>query len=259
MFFDTHTHVHHQIFNQDRKEILMRMRQNQILQFLEIPIDFNSNFVMREKMGDFPDVRYAAGVHPTRTWRMEPDVKSVMRHIRRFARMENTVAIGEIGLDHHIPGTEEYWGIQEEWFHRFIELSKEEHLPMVLHIRQAEEDAIRILREHGSSHKGVVHCFNGSPELAEEYTGMGLLLGIGGCIAMGMEEMENAVKRIPLDFLVLETDCPFLSPDPSMNRNTPMSLPLIAQKIAKIKGISMEEVEHVTTRNALGLFENSCH
>ena len=85
---------------------------------------------------------------------------------------------------------------------------------MVLHIRQAEEDAIRILREHGSSHKGVVHCFNGSPELAEEYTGMGLLLGIGGCIAMGMEEMENAVKR---------------------------------------------EVEHVTTRNAFGLFGNSRH
>lgn len=254
MFVDTHTHLHHKQFNKDREEIMLQMDKCGVLHFVESPIDFNSNFVMREKLKHISNVSFAAGIHPTRIWKTPQSPESLLDAITRFARMQDTVAIGEIGLDHHIPGTEEFWELQETWFHRFIELSKAEQLPMILHIREAYEDSVRVLKEHGKEHRGIVHCFGGDWEMAACYIGMGLFLGIGGLVTMGNPELEDAVRKIPLDFMVLETDCPFVTPNPLAGRNTPVNLPVIAQKLADIKGISREEVEETTTRNAVKLF-----
>ncbi len=254
MFIDTHAHLHHTRFDKDRDEVISQMEQQDVRRFLEVSIDLESNFRMRELLKDIPGIKFTAGVHPTRIWNTQESPEMITDQIIRFARMQDTVAIGEVGLDHHVPGTEELWGIQEEWFHRFIDLSQEEGLPMVLHIRQAHEDGIRILREHGNYHRGVVHCFEGSWEVAKQYIDMGLSLGIGGFITMENPKLEDAVRRVPLDFILLETDSPFVTPKPLTGRNTPANIPMIAGKLAGIKGISLEEVETVTTRNAVKLF-----
>lgn len=252
MLIDTHSHLHHSSLNKERKGILTQMCKKNIT-FVEVPIDFDSNFVMREKLKNIPNVRFAAGIHPTRVWKTKGSPELILRHIIRFARRENTVAIGEVGLDYHI-GTEESWSDQEKWFHHFIEIAQQEDLPMILHIRQAYEDAIRVLKEHGDHHRGVVHCFQGDWEVAKQYIDLGLFLGIGGFITKGCPDLEDTVKKMPLDVMVLETDCPFITPEPLSGRNSPLNIPLIAQKIADIKGISVEKVEEVTTQNAIRLF-----
>lgn len=254
MFIDTHAHLHHDRFHKDRSEVISQMEQQNVLRFLEVSIDFESNFVMRETLKDIPDVKFTAGIHPTRVWNVQESFTYIMDHIIQFARMKDTAAIGEVGLDHHIPGTEEYWGIQEEWFHNFIQLAQTERMPMVLHIRQAHEDGIRILKERGSSHRGVVHCFEGSWKEAKQYIDMGLSLGVGGFVTMDKPGMEEAVRKMPLDVILLETDSPFVTPRPMAGRNTPANIPLIAQKVADIKGIPVEEVEIATTQNAMKLF-----
>lgn len=254
MYFDTHTHMHHKRFNKDREDIIWQMEQINIRWFVEMPIDYESNSVMREKLKNISNVRYATGIHPTRIEKISHSSERLLDDITMYARMANTVAIGEVGLDHHIHGTEALWKIQEEWFHRFIELAQKEQLPMVLHIRQAYEDAVRILKVHGKDHKGVVHCFDGSWEEAKQYLNMGLYLGIGGFVTMGNLDLEDTVQKTPLEFIVLETDCPFVTPKPFTGRNTPLNIPNIAQKLADIKRISAEEVEYVTTQNAIRLF-----
>lgn len=255
MFIDTHTHLHNRRFNKDREDIIRQMEKCNIQWFIEMPIDYESNSVMREKLKDISNVRFAAGIHPTRIEKISHNAEHPFDYIIRHAHLENTVAIGEVGLDHHIPDTEALWKIQEGWFHRFIELAQTEQLPMVLHIRQAYEDAVCVLREHGNVHKGVVHCFDGGWEEAKQYLNIGLYLGVGGFITMGNLNLEDAVRKTPLDFIILETDCPFVTPKPFTGRNTPLNIPNIAQKLADIKGISVEEVEYVTTQNAIRLFE----
>ena len=252
MLIDTHSHLHHSSFNKDRKEIITQMCEKNIT-FVEVPIDFNSNFVMREKLKKIPNVRFAVGIHPTRVWKIQGSSELILRHIIRFARRENTVAIGEVGLDYHI-GTEESWSDQEKWFHHFIEIAQQEDLPMILHIRQAYKEAIGVLKEHGDDHRGVVHCFQGDWEEAKQYIDLGLFLGMGGFITKGYPDLEDTVKKMPLDVMVLETDCPFITPEPLSGRNTPLNIPLIAQRIADIKGISVAKVEKVTTQNAIRLF-----
>lgn len=253
MYIDTHTHLHHQKFNKDRADVISRMKNCGVMKYLEIPIDFDSNFVMREKLKEFPDAKFAVGVHPTRLWKNQ-NSEIWMRYFRKFAKMENTLAIGEIGLDHHIPGTESMWAIQTEWFHRFIDLADEFDKPLVLHIREAKDEAVEILKQHGGFHKGVVHCFNGDYELARQYMEMGLYLGIGGAISRDCPELKEAVKKIPLSSIVLETDCPFVTPEPLAGRNTPENIPVIAGILAGIKGIDVNLVKTVTTRNAEILF-----
>lgn len=253
MYIDTHTHLHHKFFNKDRADLICRMKKCGVMKYLEIPIGFESNFVMREKLKEFPGAKFAVGVHPTRLWKNQ-NSDIWMKYFREFAGMEDTPAIGEVGLDHHIPGTEKMWAIQSEWFHRFIDLADEFDKPLVLHIREAEEEAVGILRKHGSYHKGVVHCFTGDYELARQYMEMGLHLGIGGIVSRDCPELKEAVRKIPLSSIVLETDCPFLAPEPLRGRNTPENIPAIAGIIAELKDIDVNTVETVTTRNAEILF-----
>lgn len=254
MFIETHTHLHHKRFNKDRDEVIKQMERQNVRRFLEISIGFESNIVMREKLRDIPGVKFTAGIHPMYVWKSQENPEYLMDQIARFARMQDTAAIGEVGLDHHIPETEEFWELQEKWFHNFIQLSQAEHLPMVLHIRQAHEEGIRILKEHGNYHRGVVHCFEGSWKEAKQYVDLGLTLGIGGFVTMEKPGMEEAVRKLPLDAILLETESPFVTPWPLTGRNTPANIPMIARKVADIRGISVEVIEAATMQNAIRLF-----
>ena len=253
MFIDSHTHLSRNQFDHDRPELLEQMRMAGVGRILEIPIDFDSNYVMREKLRIFPETKFAVGVHPTRLEQPE-DCDGWMEHFRKLALLDDSAAIGEVGLDHHVPGSEDTWGLQEEWFHRFIDLAREVDLPLVLHIRQAHEDAMRILLQHGNHYRGVVHCFDGSIEGAEEFMDLGFYLGVGGKMTRESRGLAEVVRQIPLDRILLETDCPFLTPNPLSGRNSPVNIPLIAQMIADLKGIDVSVVEKITTRNAETLF-----
>ena len=163
MYIDTHTHLHHRHFDKDRKQVLEQMEAVGIQVFLEVAMDMESNAVMREKLRKATmQVRFTAGVHPGAIEKLPEKPDEVLQQIAMYLKDENTVAVGEVGLDYCRSDQAEIQAVQRVWFHRFIELARTEKLPLVLHIRDAHEDALQILREHGSEHRGVVHCFQGS-------------------------------------------------------------------------------------------------
>lgn len=255
MYIDTHTHLHHKRFNRDRNEIMEQADRAGVKMMIEVPIEYESNVTMREVLHGCSNVKFAVGIHPTRVWE-ETDRAAWMEKIAHLAGLPGTVAIGEVGLDHCHAETE-VWREQELWFGDFLELAKQMKLPVILHVRDAFEDAVRVLCEHGdeNGYRGVVHCFYGTWDEAKQYLELGFYLGFGGAITRDIPEVKEMVKNVPLERIVLETDCPFLVPDPLEGRNSPVNIPVIAKAIAYLKGISVAEVETVTTKNAMELFD----
>ena len=178
------------------------------------------------------------------------------------------IAIGEIGLDYHYKREEQHRLKQDLWFIYQLNLAWKIKLPVILHIRDAHEDALRILRWHPAKKLGgVIHCFYGSKEIAEQYLKLGYHIGIGGSVLQLEERAKNlweAIPQIPLDRIMVETDAPFVLPyckdviQPKLlrrARNTSLILPAVINKIAELKGISAEEVEQATTENTIRLFK----
>lgn len=255
MYIDTHTHLHHRRFDKDRKQVLEQMEAVGIQVFLEVAMDLESNAIMREKLREAPmQVRFTAGVHPEAVEKLPEKPDEVLQQIAAYLKDENTVAVGEVGLDYCRADQAEIQALQRVWFHRFIELARTEKLPLVLHIRDAHEDALQILREHGSEHRGVVHCFQGSWAEAEQYLKLGLYIGLGGLITREDKELEAVARKLPPERILLETDSPYVTPKPKKGRNTPANIPEIAERLADIRKTSVEEIIMVTAENAKRLF-----
>ena len=207
----------------------------------------------------------AIGVHPTRSifekW-------SDRHKLDAYANTPGVVAIGEIGLDYHYKREEQHRLKQHIWFIYQLNLAWKMKLPVILHVRDAHEDALRILRWHPARKLGgVIHCFYGPKEIAEQYLKLGYHIGIGGSVLQLEERAKNlweAIPHIPLDRILVETDAPFILPyckdviQPKLlrrARNTSLILPAVINKIAELKGISAEEVEQATTDNVIRLFK----
>lgn len=252
MYIDTHTHLHHNRFDKDRREVIEQMKEAGVNYVIENPIDYESNWIMKEKLKEFDNVSFVTGIHPTRVFEAKEEW---MDEIQKFAMEETTVAIGEAGLDYHISGTEHTWDNQKIWFQKFIDLAEELKKPLVLHIRDAFDDALEILKKNKGKYQGVVHCFNGNKYQAEEFLKIGLYLGIGGAITRDNPELKEALVYIPIDRIILETDCPFVTPKPYSGRNHPSYIPYIASILANQKGIRVDEVEKITTENTKHLFK----
>ena len=206
----------------------------------------------------------AIGVHPTRsifeTW-------SDRHKLDAYANTPGVIAIGEIGLDYHYKHEERHRLTQYLWFLYQLNLAWKRKLPVILHVRDAHEDALRILKWHPARKLGgVIHCFYGSKEIAEQYLKLGYHIGIGGSVLQLEERAQDlwgAIQHIPLERILLETDAPFILPyckdviQPKFlrrARNTSLILPAVIQKIAELKGISADEVEQATTENTIRLF-----
>lgn len=246
-------------------ELFTLMEQRSILCSVEPGISLESNeeillFCEAHPGRVFP----AIGVHPTRTFAVQWRNR---RRLEDLSRAPGVVAIGETGLDYHYARKDQHRFCQYCWFLYQLGLAWRRKLPLILHIRDAYEDALRILRHHPArSCGGVVHCFNGTRQIAEDYLELGFFLGIGGSILQPEEQagdLWEAVRTAPLERLLLETDAPFVLPYckdrfPGKLRrrscNTSLILPKVAEKIAELKGLSAEEVERVTTENAIRLF-----
>ena len=254
------------IDNGDRKSLIDRLKDAGITCCIEAAIDVESNRLLLDLAAEYPEFIYpAVGNHPTRC------VRSHLRDFRRvkeYAANEKVVAIGETGLDYHYERKDQHRLRQKMWFRRQIKLADELRLPLILHIRMADTDAIRILRKNKAKlHGGVCHCFAGDASAARIYTEeLGLCLGIGGSILMRPEislPLREAIKEIPMEYLLLETDAPFVKPAKpeyisnkkwTKARNTSLILPAVAEKIASLKGISVEEVMRITEENTRRVF-----
>ncbi len=254
MIFDTHAHYDDEAFNADREEILSGLSSHNIGNVVNIGVDIQTckNTL---KLAEKHSFIYAAiGFHPSDTKGMPKDnIDWLYEH----AKDNKVVAIGEIGLDYHWSESEEENQSQQEWFRAQIALAKEMELPIVVHSREAAADTMNIIREEKAAEcGGIIHCYSYSAEQARQYVDMGFYIGVGGVITFkNARKLIETVEAIPLTSIVLETDCPYLAPEPHRGkRNDSSLLPLVATKISEIKGVSVEEVIKTTTQSAYKVY-----
>lgn len=254
MYFDSHAHYSDPQFDKDRRALLASLAQEGVEGVVECASDFQSAERVLELTQAYDFIYGAVGVHPEAVRDLEVEDMSMLYSM--IASSEKTVAVGEIGLDYHYKENAAP-GVQREWFIEQIELAKELELPVIVHSRDAAQDTFEILRDYdGAMFGGVLHSYSGSVEMARQYVEMGFYLGIGGMVTFtNARKTAAVVAEIPLEHLLIETDCPYLAPVPVRGkRNDSRNLCYIAEKIAQIKGISSEEVARVTAENARELF-----
>lgn len=257
-FVDTHCHLYDEAFDADRDAAVQRAVEAGVTTMLLPDIDSGSTPALDALYGQYPQYfRRMAGLHPTS---VKEDFEAELEHVRRRLEDPQTpfVAVGEIGMDLYWDRTFEEQ--QREVLRRQMQWADEFNLPVALHIRKAHNEVFGLLRDlNRHAYRGVMHCFGGSVQEAHRAVEMGFHLGIGGVVTFKNATMAEVVKAVPLDRLLLETDAPYLSPVPHRGqRNESSYIPLIAQRIAELRGISLAEVAEVTTASAVALFGLGC-
>ncbi len=248
MIFDTHAHYDDEPFDEDRDELLSNMESNGVDYIVNVGASIDSTKRTLELIERYPFVYGAIGVHPSET---EQLTEADMLWLKKEAKNKKVVAIGEIGLDYYWPEPDKE--IQKKWFVRQLELASEIQLPVIIHSRDAAADTMQMLKNWDKDKTvGVIHCYSYAREQAEEYLSMGYYIGIGGVLTFkNAKKLVEAVQVIPMERILLETDCPYLAPDPYRGkRNNSAYINYVADKLAEIKGISKNEVLEITSDNA---------
>lgn len=247
MIFDTHAHYDDKQFDTDREALLGSMEDAGVGMIVNASATVASWDKVLGLTERFSNVYGMVGVHPDEVGALNEECFARME---RLLRREKIVAVGEIGLDY-------YWDKQSHeeqkyWFVRQLELARKLDVPVNIHSREAAADTMEILKVHGRGMKAIIHCYSYSREMAEEYVRMGYLIGVGGVVTFkNGKRLKETVAAIPLANIVLETDCPYLAPEPYRGkRNSSLNLPYVARAIAGIKNVSEEEVTRVTEENA---------
>ena len=251
MIFDTHAHYDDKQFDEDREQLLDSMRAGGVGTIVNASATVESWDKVLELTREYPFVYGMIGVHPDEVGALDEE---------KFARMEwllqeeKVVAVGEIGLDY-------YWDnesheVQKRWFIRQLELARKWNMQVNIHSREAAADTLEIMKKYAQGMKVIIHCYSYSKEMAEEYVKMGYLIGVGGVVTFkNARRLKETVEAIPLSHIVLETDCPYLAPEPNRGkRNSSLNLSYVAQAIADLKGITAEEVIKVTGENAKAFY-----
>ena len=271
MIIDTHTHYDDEAFNEDREDILAGLSSHGIGIVVNIGVDRPTSQAALDLSKQYDNIYAVIGFHPSEVWKMTDDDEAWIRDIAmeqsikkiRSASQTNdeitnkVVAIGEIGLDYHWAKDDDEKKDQAKWFRRQINLAKEVSLPIVVHSRDAAADTMNIIKEEKAYEcGGVIHCYSYSPEQAKEYVDMGFYLGIGGVVTFkNSKKLKETVIQTDMSHLVLETDCPYLSPEPYRGkRNDSRNLKYVIREIAELKNISEEEVIAITEENARKLY-----
>ena len=252
MIFDTHAHYDDEAFDADREELLEGLPAAGIGHVVNIASSVRSIDDCLQLAHRFPHVYCALGIHPEHCADM---TDALLNEIREKLSDDKALAVGEIGLDYYWPQPDRE--LQRYWFARQLQLARETDLPVVVHSREAAADTMRIMKENMAEKTGgVVHCYSYSAELAKEFVKMGFYIGIGGVVTFrNAKKIVEVVSAIPLERIVLETDCPYLAPVPYRGkRNSSMYLPYVVTKIAEIRGISEDEVISVTESNARNMY-----
>ncbi len=250
---DTHAHYDDKAFDEDREAILASLGAAGIGQVINIGASMQGSKDSLALAGKYPFIYAALGVHPSETTDLTEDD---MDWIRDHADGEKVVAIGEIGLDYHDPD-DPAPGHQKKWFVRQMDLARGLRLPVIIHSRDAAKDTADIMKaEKAERIGGVCHCYSYSKESAADYLDMGFYIGIGGVLTFkNGKKLKEAAAYIPMDRILLETDCPYLAPEPHRGeRNSSLYLPYVVEELARIKGIGTDEVIARTAENARRLF-----
>ena len=264
MIFDTHAHYDDDWFDEDREALLRGLSSRGIGTVVNVGASMRGSRESVALAKEGPFVYAAVGVHPDHAPAMsEADIEE----LRVLAAHEKVVAIGEIGFDygHEDELTDEERAEQRKsqdyWFRRQLALAAELELPVIIHSRGAEGDTLAVMKEYAAKLKGgIIHCFSGSPETAEEYRKLGFHIGVGGVITFkNARRLPDVVASAPLSQIVLETDAPYMAPVPYRGkRNDSGYLPYVVARIAEIKGVSEEAVIRITEENARQLFHIMC-
>lgn len=254
MIFESHAHYDDKKFDKDRAELLSAMQEHGIETIINVGSDLEGVKKTIDLAEEYDFIYGAIGIHPSDISDLNEEV---YEWLREKSSLPKITAIGEIGLDYYWDKEEEVKSRQRYWFCRQMELAREVGLPVIIHSRDAAEDTLKLVQGiHGEQIPGVVHCFSYSLEMAEAYIKMGYYIGIGGVVTFkNAKKLKEVAAGIPLEHILLETDCPYLAPEPERGkRNSSHNLPYIAQEIARLRGISQEEVIEAARENARRLF-----
>lgn len=250
-FFDTHAHLSDEAFDSDRLELIPKLYEAGVTKIIDVACDVRTADRTIELLNAFPFIYGTVGMHPHDVKYMD---NAMMDRIEAFLKHEKMLALGEIGLDYHydLSPREE----QKRWFAAQLELAKQLNYPVVLHIREAFGDCMDILHANRSGLRGVMHCYSGSVETAFECLDLGLGFSFGGAVTFkNAKKPIEVIKALPLDAILLETDCPYMTPVPHRGeRNDPGFIHFTAEKIAEIRNISVDEVAEITYKNANRVF-----
>ena len=252
MIFDTHAHYDDEAFDEDRDSLIASLKDNGITGVVNVGADLKGSRASVELADKYDFIYAAIGAHPDNAKEIED---AGIATLKELTKNKKVVAIGEIGLDY-------YWNKdnaeeQKEAFSRQINLARELSLPIIIHSRDAAKDTMDVLKEKDAgSVGGVMHCFSYSTEIAREVVDMGLYIGVGGVVTFkNGKKLREALLEVPLDKIILETDCPYLAPEPHRgSRNSSLNLPYVVKAIADIKGVSVEEVMKTTYNNACRMY-----
>ncbi len=254
MIFETHAHYEDEQFDSDRDELLAFMPQQGISPVVNVgsTIETTKKSILLAESYDF--IYAAVGVHPSEIDCLNEENLEWLR-----ARTEHpkVAAVGEIGLDYYWDKEEEVRQRQRYWFMRQIELAADTGLPVIIHSRDAAADTFEIMKKAHDMHvSGVIHCFSYSAEMARQYVDLGYYIGVGGVVTFkNAKKLREVVETIPLSSILLETDCPYMAPEPYRGkRNQSMYLTYVAEKIAQIKGVAVEAVIEAASENAYRLY-----
>lgn len=248
MIFDTHAHYDDEAFDEDRQALLAQMVPAGVGGIVNVGASVRGVRASQQLSERHPFVWAAVGVHPDEVASLNEET---LQWMYELCRKPKTVAVGEIGLDYY--WDKESHELQKEWFIRQLQMAKETGLPVNIHSRDAAQDTFDIMKEHhAGTTGGIIHCFSSSAQMALEYVKLGYYIGIGGVVTFkNARVMKEVAAAVPLDHIVVETDCPYLAPAPNRGkRNSSLYLPLVIEEIARIKGVSAQEVEDATWENA---------
>ena len=249
MFIDTHCHLYDEYYS-DMDRVIQNAVKNNVKRVIVNGCDMKSNKEVLELIKKYDIVYGALGFHPTE---LDGISDEELKWLDDNLDNSKIVAVGEIGLDYHYDETDREK--QQYFFRKQLEIAKKHNLPVIVHSRDSIQDTYNILKD--SSVKGVLHCYSGSLEMAREFIKIGYFLGVGGIITFkNAKNIINVINNIGLEYILLETDSPYLAPEPYRGRtNEPAYIPIIASKIAALKGVSISEVERITTGTTRGIFD----
>jgi TatD DNase family protein len=254
---DTHAHLNFPEFKGEISAALSRAKKVGVFKIINIGTDLETSLESVNLARKYPEIFASIGVHPHHA--KDFSIESLEKFFV-LASKDKVVAIGEIGLDFYpfgktsryssYPSKEE----QKMTFIQMLKLAQDCQLPMILHCREAYQDMLSVLRNEGIKGPGVIHCFSGTPKEAKEFLDLGFFISFTGNITYS-KERDEVVKEVPLEKILLETDCPYLAPEPYRGkRNEPAYVIEVAKKVAEIKNLALIEIEKITTQNAEKLF-----
>ncbi len=248
--FETHMHLDLEDFDKDRREIIEKAQKIGIKKMLNVGTDAKSSQLSIDLAEKFPCIYATVGVHPHEAQSLD------LEGLREMAKHQKVVAIGEVGLDYfknYSPREAQLAAFSQQ-----VELALELDMPLVIHCRDAYKDCYQILREHKAKNV-LFHCYSGSYKYAKALFEHGWLIALGGAITFNKGVQDELISKMPSDKFVVETDCPFLTPNPFRGkRNSPLYLPYIVQKIASLRGENEEKIAKLAYKNACNFFQIRC-